>query len=68
MMPTGRPMEVKRGEHVLFDRVNDYDQTSNLFYDEKYKDIITDLKAKLVLHHKKVNSPCSIWLKDVEDD
>ena len=68
MMPTGRPMEVKRGEHVLFDRVNDYDQTKNLFYDEKYKDIITDLKAKLVLHHKKVNSPCSIWLKDVEDD
>lgn len=53
---------VKDGEGILFDRRNDPQQTNNLFGDRT--DVVAELKARVVDHHREVDSPALGWLAD----
>lgn len=58
---------IKDSEHILFDRVNDPLQMTNLFYDPEYKDIIEKLSSRIMKHHREVDSPAAEWLEKVID-
>lgn len=56
---------VKNADAVLFDRVNDPQQTTNLFGDAGHADTVTQLTQKVVAHHRQVASPACEWLEDL---
>lgn len=56
---------VKDSEHILFDRLFDPEQINNLYYDPKYREIINDLKVKILEHNRSLNSPALEWLEKV---
>jgi len=51
------------GQHMLFDRLNDPEQTKNLCGKPEYGDIIRELAARIVEHNVEVNAPAVSWLK-----
>jgi hypothetical protein len=50
------------GEHVLFDRVNDPDQTKNLIGSPEHQSIVKDLTERVVRHNRDLKSPACEWL------
>ena len=53
---------VQGGGHALFDRVNDPDQLRNLYDDPARKKVVKDLTARVISHHRRVESPALEWL------
>ena len=51
------------GQHMLFDRLNDPEQTSNLCANPEYRDIMRELAARIVEHNIEVDAPAVSWLK-----
>ena len=51
------------GQHMLFDRLNDPEQTKNLCGNSEYRDIMRELAARIVEHNVKVDAPAVSWLK-----
>lgn len=51
------------GEHMLFDRVNDPEQTRNLHDNPKYKEIMNELAGRIIQHNIEVDAPAASWLK-----
>lgn len=47
-------------EHILFDRVNDPEQTRNLFFEPDYRDVVEELTTRLIRHHKEVGTDFSL--------
>ena len=52
------------GEHVLFDRLNDPDQVTNLIADPAHGRARDDLAARVIEHNRRINSPAMEWLTD----
>jgi len=50
------------GRHMLFDRLNDPEQTRNLCGKPEYSDIIHKLAARIVEHNIAVDAPAVSWL------
>ncbi|MGB2864072.1 MAG: sulfatase-like hydrolase/transferase [Sedimentisphaerales bacterium] len=51
------------GRHMLFDRLNDPEQTKNLCGKPEYSDIMRELAARIVEHNFEVDAPAVSWLK-----
>jgi arylsulfatase A-like enzyme len=51
------------GKHMLFERLNDPEQTRNLCADPQYRDVMRDLAARVVRHNIAVDAPTVSWLK-----
>ncbi len=51
------------GGHMLFDRLNDPEQTRNLCGKPEYRDIMRELAACIVEHNIAVDAPAVSWLK-----
>ncbi|MHC4752138.1 MAG: sulfatase-like hydrolase/transferase [Planctomycetota bacterium] len=51
------------GAHMLFDRLNDPEQTENLHDNPEYKDVISELAKRIIQHNIEVNAPAASWLK-----
>jgi len=51
------------GQHMLFDRLNDPEQTKNLCGNTEYRDIMRELAARIVEHNVEVDAPAVSWLK-----
>ena len=51
------------GEHILFDRKADPDQTRNLINDPAYADIVKELRDRTVAHNREIASPAMEWLE-----
>jgi arylsulfatase A-like enzyme len=54
---------VEDGDSILFDRVNDPDQVTNLFDDPDHADVVVELTGRVVAHHEKLGTPASEWLR-----
>lgn len=54
---------VQDGDSILFDRVNDPDQTKNLFEDPGYADVVAGLTERVVAHHEELDTPFMEWLR-----
>ena len=54
------------GEHVLFDRQNDPNQTKNLFSDADCRDVIDDLANRVIEHQQAVEGPARRWLESIK--
>ncbi len=50
------------GEHILFDRRNDPDQTTNLIDSPEHEEVVKDLTARVVGHNRELESPACEWL------
>ncbi len=50
---------------MLYDRINDPDQTCNLFDDPKYKKQVRAFQRIVLEHHRKLKTPCLEWLEEV---
>lgn len=51
------------GNHMLFSRLNDPEQTKNLHDNPKYRNILRELAKRIVRHNIKVEAPALSWLK-----
>lgn len=54
---------VQDGDDVLFDRVNDPDQTKNLFADPACADVVAALRERVVAHQRELKTPALEWLQ-----
>ncbi|MBW7989843.1 MAG: sulfatase-like hydrolase/transferase [Planctomycetes bacterium] len=52
-----------KGNHMLFDRINDPEQTKNLYNNPKYTKVMGDLAKRIVRHNIDVSAPAASWLK-----
>jgi len=52
----------ENGQHMLFDRLGDPEQTSNLIGWADHEDVFQTLKDRIVRHHNSVGSPAAAWL------
>ena len=52
-------------DHILFNRIEDPEQTNNLFKNEKYKTIVEELRQKMVMHFKMHKTPLESLPKEV---
>jgi len=50
------------GEHVLFDRLNDPDQVTNLIDDPAGRQVADDLADRVIEHNRRMASPAMEWL------
>lgn len=50
------------GEHMLFDRKEDPEQTRNLAFDPEYAEKVDTLGDRIKAHHRRLDSPASEWL------
>ncbi len=50
---------------MLYDRINDPDQTCNLFDDPKYRKQVRAFQRIVLEHHRKPKTPCLEWLEEV---
>ena len=50
------------GDHMLFDRVSDPEQTKNLYDNSEYKKVVNELTRRIIQHNIKVDSPAVSWL------
>lgn len=53
------------GAHMLFNRLNDPEQTKNLHNNPKYKNVMKELTERIVRHNIAVNAPAMSWLESV---
>ena len=51
------------GRHMLFDRINDPEQTKNHSDDHEYRDIMRELVGRVIEHNVEVDAPAVSWLK-----
>lgn len=51
----------KDNDSVLFDRHSDIAQIVNLA--QEYTDVVSELTARLIAHHKEVGTPQQEWLE-----
>jgi len=54
---------IRGGGHILFDRRNDPEQVDNLYNDPARQKIVKGLSARVVQHHRDVQSPALKWLE-----
>ncbi|NQU20140.1 MAG: sulfatase-like hydrolase/transferase [Candidatus Nealsonbacteria bacterium] len=54
---------IRGGGHILFDRVNDPEQTRNLYSDPAKKAVADELTARVIAHHREVKSSALEWLE-----
>ena len=54
-----------KGNHMLFDRINDPEQIKNLYNNSKYRNITKDLTKRIIRHNMDVNAPAVSWLKKI---
>jgi uncharacterized sulfatase len=54
-----------KGNHMLFDRINDPEQTKNLYNNPKYGKVKNDLARRIIRHNIDVNAPTLSWLKKI---
>ncbi len=54
-----------KGNHMLFDRVHDPEQTKNLYNNPKYRKVMGDLANRIIQHNIDVNAPAVSWLKKI---
>jgi uncharacterized sulfatase len=52
-----------KGIHMLFDRINDPEQTKNLYNDPAYRKVISELTRRIIRHNIDVDAPSVEWLK-----
>lgn len=52
-------------DHILFDRINDTEQTDNLFNRSDMQELISHLTGKIKAHHKKLKTPLEFLPKEV---
>ena len=57
----------RSGEHLLFDRINDPEEMSNLYYDDEYQDVVEEMQAKIFEHHKRYGTPEYKWISRLGD-
>ena len=55
---------VEEGESILFDRINDPDQTNNLYHSDSCSETVAELTDRIVQHHAELNTPAASWLKN----
>ncbi len=53
---------VKDGGHILFDRIDDPDQVSNLYASPDHAKTVDELTRRIISHNKKVEAPAAEWL------
>ncbi len=51
------------GYHMLFNRLNDPEQTNNLHNHPEYRNVIKELTERILRHNIEVNTPALSWLK-----
>ena len=51
------------GSHMLFSRLNDPEQTTNLRDDPQYAGVMRELAQRVIRHNIEVDSPAVSWLK-----
>lgn len=51
------------GKHMLFDRINDPEQTKNLSANPEHAGVMRDLASRVVQHNIDVGSPAVSWLQ-----
>jgi arylsulfatase A-like enzyme len=51
------------GSHMLFNRLNDPEQTKNLHGNPEYRNVMKELTECVVRHNIKVDAPALSWLK-----
>jgi uncharacterized sulfatase len=51
------------GNHMLFNRLNDPEQTKNLHDNPEYKNVMKELTKRIVRHNITVDAPAVSWLK-----
>jgi len=51
------------GKHMLFDRLKDAEQTTNLCDDLQYSGVMRDLAQRIIQHNLEVDAPALSWLK-----
>jgi 4-amino-4-deoxy-L-arabinose transferase-like glycosyltransferase len=49
-------------DHMLFDRLNDPEQTKNLYDNPEYAKVMNDLVERVIRHNIEVDSPAVSWL------
>ncbi|MHC4587352.1 MAG: sulfatase-like hydrolase/transferase [Planctomycetota bacterium] len=54
-----------KGNHMLFDRINDPEQIKNLYNIPKYRKVQNDLAKRIIRHNINVNAPAVSWLKKI---
>jgi hypothetical protein len=53
-----------KGNHMLFDRINDSEQIKNLYNNPAQRQVISELTRRIIRHNIKVKSPATSWLKE----
>ena len=56
------------GNHMLFDRLKDPEQTKNLHNNPEYKKVMSRLAGRIVRHNIEVDAPAATWLKQQEKE
>ena len=51
-----------KGNHMLFDRLNDPEQTKNLYNNPEYAKVMNDLVKRIIRHNIAVDAPAVSWL------
>ena len=51
------------GQHMLFNHLNDPEQTKNLRDNREYSDVMRNLTERIIRHNIEVNAPALSWLK-----
>ncbi|MBN2313379.1 MAG: sulfatase-like hydrolase/transferase [Sedimentisphaerales bacterium] len=51
------------GNHMLFSRLNDPEQTKNLSNNPEYKNVMKELTERIIKHNINVDAPAISWLK-----
>ena len=54
-----------KGNHMLFNRINDPEQTKNLYNYSEYQKVQYNLAQRIIQHNIDVNSPAVLWLKKI---
>jgi len=54
-----------KGNHMLFDRINDPEQTKNVYNNSDYRKIMGELAKRIIRHNIDVNAPAASWLKKI---
>ncbi|GMQ56536.1 sulfatase [Vallitalea sediminicola] len=55
-------------EHILFDRINDKQQTNNLYGKKEYESIVSELTNKIINHHKKLGTNTDVLPKILRNE
>ncbi len=56
----------ENGQHMLFNRLHDPEQTANLFSRVAHGNVVQELKDRIVRHHNHVASPAVSWLNKLQ--